>query len=126
VSQQVWRYALVGMMVFAIDYAVFAALTWSFPGAHLPANIGGKVAGAASGFFLHRNFTFAGPQRDGAARQAISYAALLLFNLALSTALLWLLVDQLALNAYASRLFTDGVVIITAFLGSRLWVYRKA
>jgi putative flippase GtrA len=48
------------------------------------------------------------------------------FNLLLSSAMLWLLIDWLRLNAYASRLCVDAIVIGISFLGSKLWVYKAA
>jgi putative flippase GtrA len=123
---QIGRFGLVGILVVALDYAVFAALLWAAPESHLVANVAGKVAGAISGFVLHRRFTFKGTQRDGARQQAFSYALLFAFNLCMSTGLLWLLVDFFGLNIYWSRLFVDGLVVVTSFTGSRLWVYRTA
>jgi putative flippase GtrA len=123
---QIGRFGLVGIFVVALDYAVFASLLWAMPGSHLLANIAGKMAGAISGFILHKYITFAGQQRDGTGRQAASYALLFGFNLLMSTGLLWLLVDYLRLNAYWSRLFVDALVIASSFTGSRLWVYRSA
>jgi putative flippase GtrA len=121
---QIGRFGLVGLLVVALDFALFAALLWAMPGQHLVANIAGKAAGAVSGFFLHKHITFAGSQRDRAGRQGASYALLFTFNLAMSTGLLWLLVDTLGFNPYWTRLFVDGLVVITSFLGSKLWVYR--
>jgi putative flippase GtrA len=123
---QIGRFGAVGIFVVALDYAVFASLLWGMPGSHLLANVAGKVAGAISGFILHKNITFAGQQRDSAGRQALSYTLLFAFNLSMSTGLLWLLVDYFHLNAYWSRLFVDVLVIISSFTGSRLWVYRAA
>jgi putative flippase GtrA len=123
---QIGRFVAVGLCVVALDYAVFAAWLWAMPGSHLAANIAGKAVGALSGFVLHKYITFAGEQRDGTGRQAVSYALMFGFNLAMSTGLLWLLVDHLRLNAYGSRLAVDALVVITSFLGSRLWVYRAA
>ena len=123
---QVVRYGLVGLLVLALDYTIFAGLLALLPEQHLAANIAGKLAGAAIGFILHKYVTFAGAQADNTGRQALSYALLLGFNLLLSTTLLWLLVDKLVLNAYGARLFVDAVVIGVSFLGSKLWVYRAA
>lgn len=123
---QVVRYGLVGLLVLALDYAVFAGLLSLLPGQHLAANIAGKIVGAAAGFVLHKYVTFAGAQADGTGRQALSYAVLLGFNLMLSSVLLWLLVDRLESNAYGARLFVDIVVIGVSFLGAKLWVYRAA
>jgi putative flippase GtrA len=122
--KQIGRFGVVGIVVVALDYMVFAALLWAMPGYHLAANVAGKVAGAVSGFVLHRQITFAGQHRDGAGRQVMSYALLFAFNLVMSSCLLWLLVDYLRFNTYWSRLCVDALVVITSFTGSRLWVYR--
>jgi putative flippase GtrA len=121
---QMVRYAGVGLLVLALDYAVFAGLNMAFPGQHLFANIAGKLTGAAAGFVLHKYISFAGAQATSTQRQALSYAMLLAFNLLLSSFLLWLLVDWLALNAFASRLAVDAIVIGVSFLGSKFWVYK--
>ncbi len=123
---QIARYAMVGLLVLALDYAVFAGLLSLFPGQHLAANIAGKLSGAAAGFVMHKYISFAGAQADKTAQQALSYVLLLSFNLLLSSAMLWLLIDWLRLNAYASRLLVDGIVIGISFLGSKLWVYKAA
>ncbi|MFM2409219.1 MAG: hypothetical protein RL481_47 [Pseudomonadota bacterium] len=123
---QIGRFGLVGLLVVATDYAIFAALFWAMPDNHLLANFAGKVAGAVSGFILHKHFTFAGQQRDRTGRQLMNYAMLFAFNIILSTGLLWLLVNHLGLNPWWSRLSVDALVIATSFTGSRLWVYRPA
>jgi putative flippase GtrA len=123
---QIGRFGMVGLFVVALDYAMFAALFWAMPGEHLFANVAGKLAGAVSGFFLHRNISFGGKQRDAIGRQGASYALLFAFNLAMSTGLMWLLVDQLQMNPYWSRLLVDGLVILSSFIGQKLWVYRAA
>ena len=126
VTTQAMRYGIVGAIVVACDYLVFTAILLAAPAVYLAANLGGKVAGALLGFFLHRHFTFSWEQRHGARRQFVSYCAVLLGNIALSTALLWLLVEQVQANAFLARIATDAVVIVVAFLPSRLWVYRAA
>jgi len=121
---QMVRYAAVGLLVLALDYAVFAGLNMAFPGQHLFANIAGKLTGAAAGFVLHKYISFAGAQAASTQRQALSYAMLLAFNLLLSSFLLWLLVDWLALNAFAARLVVDAIIIGVSFFGSKFWVYK--
>lgn len=121
---QIARYGLVGVLVLALDYAIFTGLLSQLPGQHLTANIAGKIAGAAAGFVLHKYVTFSGAQADGTARQAVTYTLLLGVNLIVSSALLWLLVDRLGLNATAARLCIDFIVISASFWGAKLWVYR--
>lgn len=123
---QLVRYGLVGGIVAGSDYAVYAATVWLSDGAYLAANGLGKVAGAGLGFWLHKRVTFSWKQRNDAGWQARAYAALFVFNLALSSVLLTVLVELGRFDAYLSRLAVDAVVIATAFVGSRLWVYRPA
>ena len=123
---QLLRYGLVGLVVVASDFAAYAAVFWLSDGAYLAANVLGKAVGAGVGFVLHRKVTFTWRQRDVAGRQLGAYLAVFGFNLALSTALLWVLVGQLGLDAYVSKLAVDAVVIVLAFVLSRTWVYRPA
>jgi putative flippase GtrA len=118
------RYAFVGLIVLAADFAVYSALLLALPAQFLPANAAGKVAGAALGFVLHRHVTFRWAQRDGAERQLASYLAVFGFNLLLSSALLWLAIKGLGANEYLAKIAVDIVVTGSAFLLSRLWVYR--
>ena len=123
---QLLRYGLVGLIVLAADFAAYVLALWTMPGAVVPANVAGKLTGAATGFVLHRSITFRGEKRHGTGRQLASYIALLLFNMALSSTLLWLLVNRLGGDPYLSKIAVDVIVIGTAFVGSRLLVWRQA
>jgi putative flippase GtrA len=125
IAAQAIRYGAVGLVVLAADFAIYSAILLIAPGRFLAANLAGKAAGAALGFVLHRTVTFRWEQRDPAARQLLSYLAVLAFNLLLSSLLLWLAIERLGANPYAAKLAVDVVIVGTAFLLSRLWVYRR-
>lgn len=122
---QALRYGAVGLVVLAADFAVYSAILFAAPAHFLAANLAGKATGAALGFVLHRTVTFRWAQRDPAARQFLSYLAVLGFNLILSSLLLWLAIDRFDANPYLAKLAVDVVIVGTAFLLSRLWVYRR-
>lgn len=124
--RQGMRYLVAGGVVFACDFLVFSVIVLMAPVLLIPANVAGKIAGAALGFVLHRNWTFAGVHRDSATRQLISYLLLLLFNIAASSALLWLLAEALGLWVPAAKLVADAVVIALAFVIGRSIVFRPA
>jgi putative flippase GtrA len=123
---QMLRYGVVGLVVLAADFLAYALVVSAIPAAFVPANWLGKLTGAALGFVLHKHATFGYDQRDRTRHQLAAYAGLFLFNLALSSALLWLLVTQAGWNAYLAKLLTDIIVIGIAFAASRLWIYRPA
>lgn len=122
---QALRYAAVGLVVLAADFAVYSTILFAAPGHFVAANLAGKLVGAALGFVLHRVVTFRWTQRDTATRQLLSYFAVLGFNLLLSSLLLWLAIDRFGANPYLAKLAVDIVIVGTAFLLSRLWVYRR-
>lgn len=122
---QAVRYVAVGLVVLAADFAIYSAILLAAPERFLAANLAGKVVGAALGFVLHRTVTFRWAQRDPATRQLLSYLAVLGFNLLLSSLLLWFAIDRLGANPYLAKLAVDIVIVGTAFLLSRLWVYRR-
>lgn len=123
---QVVRYGLVGLFVLAIDFLAYALVLSSVSGEVVTANLVGKAAGAATGFFLHRSFTFRGDKLRSDAGQVTGYVALLLFNAALSSSLLWFLVERIGLDAYWSKIGVDVLVVGLAFLGSKLLVWKTA
>jgi putative flippase GtrA len=123
---QLVRYGIVGVIVYAADFVAFAILMVLMPDAYLAANIVGKTTGAIVGFLLHKKFTFSWDQKDSAKRQAGAYLLLFGFNLAVSSLLIWLLVDFAHANAFIAKLFVDVIVIAGSFIANRLWVYRAA
>ena len=123
---QAARYGLVGACVFATDLGVFWVVLQAAPPAYLAANVAGKIAGAGLGFVLHRRFTFGWQQKDRGSRQLVSYLCLFAANLALSSALLALLVCGFAVHKLVAKVLVDAVVIATSFVVSRYWVYRAA
>ena len=122
---QAMRYGVVGLVVLAADFAVYWLILLAAPGSFFVANLAGKLVGAGLGFVLHRTVTFRWEQRDGPARQLLSYLSVLGFNLLLSSLLLWLAIEHLGMNAYVAKLAVDIVIVASAFLLSRLWVYRR-
>lgn len=122
---QAVRYGGVGVIVYAIDLAIYALCVALAPASYLAANIAGRAAGAFAGFFLHKHVTFAGEQRHATARQALAYLTLLATNMAASSGLLWLLVGM-GFPATPARIAIDVVVIATSFIVSRLLVFRVA
>lgn len=73
---------------YAIDMGSFLILLHAFDITPLPANIVGKVIAGTFAFLVHRKYTFPVATEGDARRQAVLYAALVAFNIPLSSALL--------------------------------------
>ncbi len=118
------RYIMVGGIVLGLDFLTYLAVLAGFPHDYLWANFSGKAVGAIAGFVLHRTITFRWRQRDPMVRQAFSYLAVFCGNLLMSSTLLWVMANFLGVNLILAKVFVDAIVISTAFLLSRFWVYR--
>ena len=123
--RQLGRYVGVGIIVTLVDYLVF--LLVMHQGLSAPqANAASKVAATLVGAYLHRRYTFTGPQRLNLLRQMFAYAALAAFNLALSTGVIVLLISSMGWSGLVAKLAADLLVIVVSFAVSRVLIYAPA
>ena len=120
-----FRYLMVGCLIYSVDILLFSGIL-SILGdkQYFIANAIAKTLAAIFGFFLHKKFTFSGDHQLGARRQFMMYIGLFLFNIVLSSALIFLLVGFMLLPPLQSRIATDVVVTITAFISSQKIIFR--
>lgn len=121
------RYVLVGAALFGLDLTLFLALVrlggWPVPHAQLVS----RIAGAATGFLLHRAWTFAGstPHRLHVAAQGAGYTLLVLFNVAFSPLLVTLLAAALAPHLVLAKVVAEILLTIETFLCTRWLLGRR-
>ncbi len=119
------RYLLVGCIIYMVDLGTFAAIITGSSGRYyLFANLAAKGVAAGLGFVLHKKVTFTWRQQDPAAVQSLLYCALLLFNLGMSTMLLYLSVGLMAQPEVPSKIAVDAIVTGISFVISRNLVFR--
>lgn len=123
--KQTVLYVAVGGIVYLVDLGSFTAVVLTWPEQHLAGNTLAKVAGALTGFVLHKYFTFAGDQSDPVHKQAVRYITLLAANIAGANLLLYLSIDLLGLPTLPAKVGVDVLVIICSFFVSRHLVFRK-
>lgn len=119
---QFGRFLLVGMVVAAIDFATFLLLVW-LQVSPILANVVAMAAGFGAGLFGHHHFTFSTPETL-AWPVAVRYALGFGFNLLLGTATLELLM-RFGASALVAKLFAMGVVVVSNFVLSRQFVFRR-
>jgi putative flippase GtrA len=126
-----FRFALVGLLKTALDFASFNIVLFAAPVMNVPivllANtIGFSVAVSAS-FVLNARFTFRVAARSGGFRRyvLISLLGLVIYNGSLAAALaLWHAENVLALNLAKSAALVTSMT--WNFLGYRYFVFRPA
>ena len=123
---QIARYGIVGAIVYGVDFLTFTLLLYLLTDQYLWANFAAKLAGALTGFLLHRNFTFKGAHKYGPARQFASYSLLLGSNILVVNALLYLGVEQLQLPETIAKVASDVIVIAISFIISRMFIFKQS
>jgi len=119
------RYLVVGVVQLLLDWAVFVALSASGVLVE-PANILGRVSGAALGFWANGRFTFAGEDTAVGRRQFARFAVMWLATTAISTWAVGHIDDTVGLRwAWLAKPAIDVTVSAVGFVLSRHWVYRR-
>lgn len=126
-----WRrqgmgYIVVGLLLLGVDWLIFVALS-STGIATSRANIAGRIAGAALGFWLNGRWTFA---RGGVASLGSTHLARFVLFWLVTTVLSTLVVAQVGVQAglkwaWLVKPFVDGLLAVLGFVVSKHWVYRQ-
>lgn len=123
---EIQKYGLVGIVVYSFDYSIYFFIVSISYEHYLLANILGKVSGALLGFYLHRKWTFKkGNYRFNSHSQFIKYIVLFGFNIVFSSILLFVAESySYILDIRISRILIDVLIITTAFLVSKLLIFK--
>ena len=116
---------VIGLLQLAADWAVLVVL--SALGMPVePANVLGRITGAAIGFWLNGRFTFAGTDTAVGRRQFVRFVLMWLATTAISTWGVAHVEASLGLKwAWLAKPAIDLSLSAAGFLLSRHWVYRR-
>lgn len=118
-------YGLVGVVQILLDWATFVALS-ALGVLTIPANLGGRLAGASLGFWLNGVFTFSHETGSRLGwrrlwRYALTWGAMA----CMSTVAMYLVDHYAGLKwAWMAKPVVDGFLAVLAFLASRHWIYK--
>lgn len=124
-TRQGRTYLSIGVLQWLLDWAVVVAL--SHAGLAIePANILGRITGAALGFWLNGRFTFAAEDTAVGGPQLARFGLMWIGTTILSTWSLALIDDAVGLqSAWLAKPAVELVLGMLGFALSRHWVYRR-
>ena len=124
-SRQGRHYLAIGLLQWLVDWGVMVGLS------HLgmpvePANVAGRISGAALGFWLNGRITFAGDQTAIGRRQFARFLTMWVLTTVLSTWSIGAVNRAVGLKwAWLAKPGVELVLGAAGFLLSRHWVYRR-
>lgn len=124
IQRQILLYALVGGAQLLVDWCCFVLLTMLKMDV-VPANICGRVVGAALGFWLNGKLTFRHTGSRMGPRQAGKFLLSWLTMTGLSTSAVWGIGATVGIGgARIAKPFVDALLAAMGFLASKFWIYR--
>lgn len=127
------KFGLVGVMNTAVDFLVYALLTW-IGMQYLVAQVFSYSAGTVNSYVVNKLWTFGGkPEAGGENPKAAKvdkgeFARFVLVNigtLLLSIALLYVLKTGLGFHPLVAKIGVTAVTVVVNYIGSKLWVFRS-
>lgn len=122
-NKELIKYGIVGIFCAGVDFLIYTALNIKFNVLYLYANIISVNVGILSSFFLNRYFTF--NVKDKIYTRLFYFYLIGLTGLGISTALLYTLVETLAVNKIISKLLTIIVVALVQFCLNKFITFKK-
>jgi len=123
--RQGMSYGLIGVIVLLVDWLVFVAFSASGM-ATIPANLLGRIAGAALSFWSNGTFTFKDDNGSRLGwRRLARYVVTWLAMAGLSTYAMYSIDQHAALAwAWVAKPFVDLFLAAVVFAVSRYWIYE--
>lgn len=119
------HFVVVGAIQLAVDSVIYILLTRAGV-SPLPANVCGRIAGAALGFWLNGRITFLLHHQPELHVRAARYVLLWMTLTIVSTAALTSIVNYGSLaDSWWAKPLIEAALGVTSFLLSRHWVYRR-
>lgn len=116
-------YGAIGSLCSALDFSIFSLLCLLQGLPYLWANIFSTHVGIFASFWLNRSYNF--KMKDKTPIRFLSFYAVGLIGLGLSSLCLWLMVDTAKWNELLCKLITIVLVAFTQFILNKYITFRK-
>jgi len=120
---KVVRYLGTGCVGLFVNLGSYHLLVAALGVPYLPGSMIAIALSTVVGFLLQKYWTFAERSRADAPRQFALYAGLALWNLALNTGIVFLLVEYAALHYLIAQAIGAGVVAVSSFFVYHYYIF---
>lgn len=123
-SRSLRRFAAVGCMNTAVDFAVFTILRSVFDVHYLLCQVAGYTMGIINSYFFNKVWTFENKAAGwDIRRQFVQFVLVNLISLAISLLGLKILSGYWHINVYFAKVLVTGLALMFNYLGYTYWVF---
>ena len=125
--KQILHYGVFGFLTTVVDYAVFYLFLDVFGVPYGAANIVALVVSVAFAFVVNKQFVFASKNWSfGVLKKELpTFLSARAVSALMDVGGMWLLVDLLTVDPKLSKILVNILVIVSNYLFSKLFVFRK-
>jgi putative flippase GtrA len=117
-------YGIIGGFCAALDFGIFTLLCYYEVLPYLWANVISTHLGIFTSFLLNRSFNF--KVKDKIPQRFLSFYAVGLTGLGLSSLMLWLMVDKMKWDELVCKLITIAVVSLVQFVLNKFVTFKQS
>lgn len=121
---QLWKYCLVGVSGFVVNFFIFWVMINEFKGHYMMAGTVSFAVAVTNNFLLNRYWTFGSSERD-LFSQAGRFFIISITSWALNMLILRLLIEDATFDPYVAQGLAISTVTILNFTGNKLWSFRQ-
>lgn len=121
---QMFRYAIVGGVSFAVDYGLLYVLTECYGFHYLLSATISFIAGLAVNYLISIRWVFGKSKLSSRAAEFVVYGIIGVVGLLLNNLLLYLFTDHLHLHYMLSKLIAAAIVLAWNFLGRKIILFK--
>lgn len=128
IYREIIKFAMSSLTGFAVDYGIYSlmlALTAGMGSAvSIPlSNISARIVSSSANYAINKSFVF--KNMDGVSKTALKYFTLAACILAGNTLLLGFLVNELGINAYIAKIFTEIIFFTFSWLVQKFFIFGE-
>lgn len=119
------RFSMVGVANTCIDFLVFTILNGMFGLNYMGSQVLGYSVGVANSFIFNKKWTFQDSNSNKKIfQELLQFVVVNVVSLIITLVAMKLLVTNMSLNIYVSKVIVTIIAQITNFCAYRLWVFK--
>lgn len=123
--KQIFKFGIVGVIAFIIDYGVLYVLVEYFSTYYLLASAISFVVSVIFNYLASMKFVFEGREDISKKKEFIVFVVLSIIGLLINQIIMWALVEKLSIFYMFSKVVATGFVMVWNFISRKIFLEKK-
>lgn len=120
--EQIVKFGIVGVIATVLDFGMMNLLYYGLGLPVVVANTGGFVVGVIFNYLASMRYVFSHKEGMSRTREFVTFVVLSVIGLLISDGIVWLLAEQVGLEANLSKVFATCVTMVYNFISRKVFL----